>query len=651
MNGKNERLLLAFGEIDEKYIKEADTKMSKVAVIKVAVALVLVTAISLFLFLPYGKEKSRAPEYRDSEYYPLIEGFEEYRLSNIRYEYNNNFEAIVGTVGNFLGGFGSKGSLENSAPNMGGDLMEDVGASNGSGNGSYIEATDNQVEGVIESDLFKMTDKYIFRLGYKVDAQSPNYVSVLRVYSIEKENSAVVTEFVIPSFSGERYKGYDYQNLEMYLSEDCNTVTLLKNYTDNNGKGNIGIISLDVSDVRNIKEKGKVSIQGSLNTSRMVDGKLLLVTEYYFNPNQINYDDPSTFVPTIDSGNGPECIRFEDIIYPDNFDNTRYSVVALLDEDNLELLGANALLNFTSEVYISEKNLFISREYDEKVREDDRYITTVKSDIAVIKYSGGSLEKKGVITTTGALKDQYSFDEYEGYLRVVTTTTSELESANRGEILSFSQKQNASLYIYNLADNSLAYKVENFAIEGEEATAVRFRGDKLYVCTAVVVNFTDPVYFFDLSDYENITYTDTGIIEGYSTSLIDLGEGFLLGIGEEDWEYSKVEVYEEQGGEVVSVDEFKFVGAPSEEYKAYLVNREENIFGFAVDNYYEIYGNGYYSDSTQRYILLQFNGYELSAVAAIDIPSMSARSARAAFIDGYLYITTDTELVVERIYQ
>lgn len=645
MNGKKEKLILAFGEIDEKYIKEADTKMRSGSVIKIAVVAVLITAISLFLFVPYGKEKSKAPSYGDSEYYPLIQGLEDYRLSLRTNGYKNNFEALMGTIVNLFGGV--KNDAMDMAPgNMNGSAMENGGF----GNGSYVESTDNQVEGVIESDLFKMTDKYIFRMGYRSGEGNANYTSVLRVYSIEKENSAVIAEFDIPSFDGEIYNGYDFQQFEMFLSKDCNTVTILKNFNDSNGSGNIGVVSLDVSNVEKISVKNRVSIQGSLNTSRMVDGKLILVTEYYFNLSKIDYDDPSTFVPTIDRGNGPECIKFEDIIYPDKIGSTRYSVVALLDEENLELLGANALLNFTSQVYISENNLFLSRQFTEKVEKENVEITSVKSDIAVINYSGGQLEKRGVITVRGSLKDQYSFDEYQGYLRVVTSTI-ESETTDHGETSSFSQKRNASLYIYNLADNRLAYKVEDFAIEGEEASAVRFRGDKLYVCTAVIVNFSDPVYFFDLSDYENITYTDTGIIEGYSTSLIDFGEGFLLGIGEENWQYSKVEVYEEQGGEVVSVDEFKFSGNYSTDYKAYLVNREENIFGFAVDNYYEIYGNGYYSDSTQRYILLQFNGYELSAVAAIDIPSMSARSARAAFIDGYLYITTDTELVVERIYQ
>ena len=100
---------------------------------------------------------------------------------------------------------------------------------------------------------------------------------------------------------------------------------------------------------------------------------------------------------------------------------------------------------------------------------------------------------------------------------------------------------NASLFVINLSDNSIRASVEGFAPEGEEVASVRFEGDKLYVCTAVIRLFSDPVFFFDLSDYENITYTDTGYIEGFSSSLINLGEGYLLGIGNEDSMTGKIE--------------------------------------------------------------------------------------------------------------
>ncbi len=634
--------MLAIGEIDEKYVKEAEEKRMKSPIVKIAVCFALVFALSLYMFLPYATPTSDLSAYSGSDYFPLIEGIEDYRLSFLQPKYNNNFETLMGALGNFKLGIGGDFMAPSDSPNGGADMAP--GASEG--NGEYVESTDNQVDGVIESDLFKMTDKYIFRIGYNLSFDK----HVLRVYSIAKEESSLVSEYAIPTFEEEFIK--TYLDGEMFLSEDGNTVTIVKTYIDDNtNMSKLGVISLDVSDVRNIKTRAMVSIDGYLNTSRMVDGKLLMVSEYVFNRNGVDYNDPATFVPSINRGEGDEPILFEDIIFPDTVGNTRYSVVSLLDAENLELLGANALLNFTNQVYISEKHVFISREYTETKPYNEKYQEhEAMTDIAVLGYSGDSLENKGVITVSGSLEDQYSFDERDGYLRLISSINKTGFVENENGIQS-ERSRNVSLYIFDLTDNSLAYSLESFAIEGEEATAVRFDGDTVYVCTAVRVDFTDPVYFIDLSDYENITSADTGIIEGYSEHLINLGDGFLLGIGEENRQYSKVEVYEQQGGEVVSVDSFEFNGNYSLDYKAYLVNRELDLFGFAVDRYYtydEQTGKEEYC--TDAYLLLRFDGYKLS-YTLIDLEGMGsgADSTRAAYVDGYLYITTPTGFKVEKI--
>ena len=635
--------MLAIGEIDEKYIRETEGKSMRSPIIKAAVCLALVIALGLYMFLPFAPVTSDITAYAGSEYFPLIEEIEDYRLGILQPKYKNNFDILASLLGSFRFGFGAM--APDMDENMGGDNMAPAPGDQGEGNGSYVESTDNQVEGVIESDLMKMTDKYIFRIGQRANAG--NATHLLRVYSIEKEESKLISEFVIPAFADEFYR-YN-SHYEMYLSLDGNTVTLLRNYTENKtDMSKVGVISLDVSDVNNIKTKAMVSIDGSLNTSRMADGKLLLVSEYFFNQNNVDYSDPTTFVPTIDRGEGAEPILFEDIIFPDTVGNTRYSVVALLDAENLTLLGANALLNFTNEVYVSRDNVYITREYiaeNEGIYKDKGVVRNM-TDIAVLNYSGDSLENRGIITVNGYAEDQYSFDEKDGYLRLVTSTNwTEDKYSNPASIES---RQNVSLWIFDLSDNSLAYSLRNFAIPGEEATAVRFDGDTVYVCTAVVVTFTDPVYFIDLSDYSEITSADTGIIEGYSDHLINLGEGFLLGIGRENWQYNKVEIYEQQGDKVVSAGVFRFDGEYSTDYKSYLVNREHNLFGFGTGYIYlidEQTGKEEYKGS--GYMLLQWNGYEL-VPHFVEMPLTSA-TVRAAYIDGYLYITTPTELVVEKI--
>ena len=637
---KRERLLFAIGEADEKYVKEAEFSMKTSAIIKVAVALVVVISLSLYLFIPYAPVTSDLTDYEGSSYFPLIEEIEAYSLVYRQPKYKNNFNWILAGILDIFS-FGMAGSA---APN---DAAPPT-----NNNGSYVESTDNQVGGVIEADLFKTSDKYIFRIGNKLSGYTEpldkyeQYAPVLRVYSIEKENSGLVAEIEIPKFNDQT----QYLDMEMYLSLDCNTVTIICNYRDSNSKTNVGIVAIDVSDVNNMSVKNTVTIQGSVNTSRMVDEKLILVTNYRFYRNQVDYSDPTTFVPAIDTGSGPEPIQFEDIIYPDNVDDTDYSVLAVMDINDLSLIGASALLNFTNEIYVSEENIYISREYTSKLVEGNTTTTSNMSDIAVFGYSNGRLEEKGIITLSGWTEDQYSFDELDGYLRVVTST-SESKQIKDGNNFSITPTlRSASLYIVNLETNAVEYKVESFAPDGEQATAVRFDGDKCYVCTAVVVTFTDPVFFFDLSDYENISYNDTGIIEGYSDHLINYGNGKLLGIGREDWEFCKVEIYEDGQDGVVGTYEFKFGGNYSLDYKAYMVNRAEGLFGFAVEYYYT---EGDYNTSNYKYsdcyILITIDGDNIEETIIEMDNSMRADTVRAVYIDGYLYITTETDLIVEQI--
>ena len=625
---KKERLLFAIGEADEKYIKEAQTNMGTTRIIKAAVVLVLFAALSLYLFIPFAPVTSDLTAYEGSSYFPLIEGIEDYRLTFMQPIYKNNFQWFAAEVGGLFG-FLNKGGM---APGMDADNNMS-GAPELDANGSYIESTDNQVGGVIESDLVKMTDKYIFRYTG----------SHLRVYSIAKEDSELVAEFEVPTFQAEyRASG------EMYLSLDGNTVTIMKQIFDNNSKSGVGLISIDVSDITNIKLRGMMAIDGEYNTSRMVDGRLLLVTNFNFNRYNVDYNEPETFVPTIDSGNGAEPIEFEDIIYPENVDGTDYSVVALIDTENLALLGSHALLNFTDEVYVSAENIFVSREYTSKAQGENTITSSNMSDIAVLGYADGTLTEKGVITVKGHTEDQYSFDELDGYLRVVTSTRDTVQYTGGEGFTNMTNSRNASLYIVDLKDNSVKYSLESFAIEGEEATAVRFDGDKVYVCTAVVVTFTDPVYFIDLSDYESITSADTGVIEGYSDHLINYGEGLTLGIGRENWQYSKVEIYAKEGDKVVSVHEYKFNGEYSLDYKSYLVNRENNLFGFAAEYFYEYNQDDKYVQYSDKYILISFDEQSMR-VYYVELKNTRPDRVRAAFIDGYLYITNDSELIVEKI--
>ena len=159
---KNERLMSEMSFIDEKYVKEAESKVKKNSLsrkigvgkaIRIAASIAIFVGLGLFLFLPVNRGPLNVSAYGDSEYYPLIEKLEPYRYNATKKSYKNNFELIVGTISRF-------GIFMDTAP---GDAVPENSPTSP---GEYVEATDNQVSGVIEADLIKTTDKYIFSIGY-----------------------------------------------------------------------------------------------------------------------------------------------------------------------------------------------------------------------------------------------------------------------------------------------------------------------------------------------------------------------------------------------------------------------------------------------------------------------------------------------------
>ena len=169
--------------------------------------------------------------------------------------------------------------------------------------------------------------------------------------------------------------------------------------------------------------------------------------------------------------------------------------------------------------------------------------------------------------------------------------------------------------------------------------SVRFDGTAAYVCTAV--QQTDPVFFFDLTDLDSIKVKDTGTISGFSTSLINMGNGFLLGIGQgESWNTVKVEVYEEAADGVRSVAVYEKKGANyAEEYKSYLINRKEGLVGLGIN--FEYSAGEYLQGDTERYVLLHFNGYDLIPIVNTALEGDNAKK-RGILIDGMLYLIGET---------
>ncbi|MER7207225.1 beta-propeller domain-containing protein [Streptosporangium sp. NPDC000239] len=122
---------------------------------------------------------------------------------------------------------------------------------------------------------------------------------------------------------------------------------------------------------------------------------------------------------------------------------------------------------------------------------------------------------------SGRLINQYAMSEYQGHLRVATTTNSTV----------FRSAENSSSTVHVLKDDTLAKVGEIGGLgDGERIYSVRFIGPVGYVVTFKQV---DPLYTLDLSDPANPRKTGELKITGYSAYLHPAGDGRLIGIGQE----------------------------------------------------------------------------------------------------------------------
>jgi uncharacterized secreted protein with C-terminal beta-propeller domain len=137
----------------------------------------------------------------------------------------------------------------------------------------------------------------------------------------------------------------------------------------------------------------------------------------------------------------------------------------------------------------------------------------------------------------GSLLNQYAMSEYNGKLRVVTTTTAAPAAVNRASS-AISSSAVSSFAISDSGLHVLQQRGEDLTEigqlaglgRGERVYSVRFVGTTAYVVT---FRQTDPLYVVDISDPANPAAVGELQLTGYSAYLHPAGDGLLIGVGQE----------------------------------------------------------------------------------------------------------------------
>ncbi len=145
------------------------------------------------------------------------------------------------------------------------------------------------------------------------------------------------------------------------------------------------------------------------------------------------------------------------------------------------------------------------------------YVATNSDDTRIDRFAvaGPKIGWQGTGAVPGTLINQFAMDEKDGYLRVATHT-------NAGD---------NGVYVLDTAGETLDQVGQLTGLApGEQLYAVRYVGNTAYLVTFVR---TDPLFAIDLTDPKSPTLKGELVVPGFSNYLQPVGDGLLLGIGQE----------------------------------------------------------------------------------------------------------------------
>ncbi len=605
--------------IKTKMRQEKRSKNTSLKFVGVLAGLVCVCVMASLLY---------TPENPSSVVHPIVDKTDKVLLSGIKY--SEIYDAITLSRGNYDDVYGVTE-----------DEAEDLGATTGTaskpsslkGDGNVTaddsvnekpehSTTNNQVVGVDETDIVKTDGEYI-------------YVCKQNSIKIAKATEGVLE--LVGSIELDEY----YYTRGIFVTENRLTV-ILSNWKEENSF----IRVYDVTDKANPELIGEKTQSGYYFNSRMINGTIYFMTTYYVGYD-INKDDPKTYVPLIDENE----IKEGEITCINNFTRSSYLVVSAFDIATAKITSTEAFLGGAENIYCDNDSLYFTFTKFEK-EADKTYIVKVgltKTDVKI----------QAMGEVAGRPLNQFSMDEHNGNLRIVTTvqetvyeeydmepSSSKLVSSSASQDVIFTDDVIDSNIIETVTTNSLYVLDKNLKVigkledlaKGERVYSVRFDGNIGYFVTFKQI---DPLFTVDLSNPAKPTVLSELKIPGFSEYLHPFGEGKLFGFGSSATEQGLVtglklsmfdvsnpkDVTEESN---VSID--SAFSEASGNHKAIMVDEGKNIIAFAAMSYYgsaKLYVYGYNEE-----------GFFLQKTK--DIGKADLSSSRFVWIEDYFYFAHST---------
>ena len=459
----------------------------------------------------------------------------------------------------------------------------DSGSSGGSvsysgADGGYSD-TNVREEGVGEADRVKTDGENLYILNGKK-------VEIVGIASDEMKELAAVT---VDKDSNVR---------ELYVEGDRMAVMYTRSeYTEEDGY-EMWIREYTCADVYDISDASApvklntISQSGFYNTMRVKDGYAYVLSSFHADA-AAPRADIGAYIPEV-QGSTLEADR---IYMPETKLGSGYTVITAFSlADPQEQTDSKAVFGSAGLCYVSGENIYVTESlYDES------NAGVTQTAIRKVSYHDGQLDGVAQTKVDGTLNDSFSIDEYNGYLRLVTTVSQTHEAVPIYSVPSDVQSDNAgssnSLYVLN-DSLELTGEITDLA-KDEQVYSARFMGNTGYFVTFRQI---DPLFSVDISVPSAPTIIGELKIPGFSEYLHPYGEGQLLGIGmdvdeegvtSEGVKLSMFDISDPANVTEASqyILEDMYGTDVASDYRCVFVDVEKNLFGFraygaASDVYY-----------------------------------------------------------------
>lgn len=485
-------------------------------------------------------------------------------------KYQNSF-TFVDTLGAFLP-FGASTdkiardeavSIPETAVNTAGARQDSAGST---GNNSHGE-TNTQVKGVDEADIIKNDGEYLYVVNpnnvnwekYYDDlgvlygdtevttenksgesAESTEKVEVPEIPELEytcavsiiapEKNGSMKKVCTLDVQKPENGNIYYMHIAEMYVSGnrlillvECNEYEEVDGGADYK-RAYLGFtdettmaVCYDITDRTAPVESWRIYQDGGYVSSRLIGNQLVVISDYYVDITRDEETVVENCIPKATCVNGQiERVDKDRITVMENVCDSGYIVVSTLNTDDKNTLKTQAVLGAGENVYCTTETLYAtSTEYSAYAGAKEIFGAN-SSETQIYKFDIRNCDVKylGCGSVEGRTLNQFSIDEYNGYLRIATTSDASFTD-------SVSQ-------LYVLDSNLKTVGKADGIGEGENIKSVRFNGNTAYVVTFIQ---TDPLFVIDLSDPTAPTVKGELKIPGFSAYLHPVGENLVLGVG------------------------------------------------------------------------------------------------------------------------